>query len=605
MLEHTVTYNSKLTNNELPTVKSNTGEVISNGSELISITIPKGYTWVSWLVKENGVYRKFANEPIIKDTDLYPYYTNNTSFTVTYYSGLDENGQPNGQPTGKNFTSGKTYAYGSTPILLDHKEISNPHGKYFIGWKNIADGKLYHPGDTIEITDTISLVAQWSDTISKVKITYKSGFKGDADIIREKLNNEKIFLEEPKFKKDGLKFIGWKNLTDNKIYEPNSILQVNRVEESSQNILVAQWVKELTLTKKWVNGESKRPENITLILKRATDKNSKFEEFNSENLNLIKADNTEETIYLTGSKISLKNNENIKSVFVNPVSTDGTLYSYNIDEIDVPNFKKTIEQDKLTITNTYIEPKVNKPDIQIWGTNYPRWETSYPKLDRKNHFAYIIGYPDSSFRPQSNITRAEMTTIFSRLLEEKIILASNYKSSFNDVLNDSWYSNYIGKLTQVGVISGYPDGTFKPDNKVTRAEFAAIASRFIVNKKTSSNFSDVSNNYWASESIEYVKAEGWINGYPDGSFRPENNITRAEVVNIVNLMLDRYADKVYVDTHLNSLYSYTDLPKNHWAYYPIMEASNGHIYHRLPNNEESWIRHWTPEEQENFSKRWR
>ncbi|WP_455258716.1 S-layer homology domain-containing protein, partial [Peptoniphilus asaccharolyticus] len=411
--------------------------------------------------------------------------------------------------------------------------------------------------------------------------------------------------------------------------------------------------------------------------------NLPFEEFESKTITVLNKDNTTETINLTGSKITLNKNENSKVVLVNPVFDNGKLYNYHVDEISVSNFEKTLDQDKLTVTNTYKIPKINITGIKKWNDNkkshpevkfelwrktsvsteekvkdatvvknnkvdfgkqdetdvhgnkyeyfvkettnldnYSKHEEGLtvtntpisdrtvsncnpPKLDRKNHFAYIIGYPDSSFRPESNITRAEMATIFSRLLEERIILPNDYRSMFSDVHIEDWFSSYVGKLTQVGVISGYPDETFKPENKVTRAEFAAITSRFIKNKKTSSNFPDVSNQYWASESIEYVKSEGWIKGYPDGSFRPENNITRAEVVNIVNLMLDRYADKNYVDSHKNSLYSYTDLSKNHWAYYPIMEASNGHIYNRLSNNEESWIRHWTPEEQENFSSRWR
>ncbi|WP_455258481.1 InlB B-repeat-containing protein, partial [Peptoniphilus asaccharolyticus] len=269
VLSSDVHFKNKVKNFMLPTIKNSTTTLFNGNSEKV-IKIPDGYKWIGWLVKENDVYRKFdINTPVIRDINLYPYYTNDTSFIVTYYSDLVD-----GKLVGKSFTSGNQYANGSTTIVLGHKDIDNPPGKYFIGWKNIDDNKIYYPGDKIEITNNnIKLVAQWSDKISKVKVVYRSGLSGDSEVIKEKLVNEKIYLEKPIFKKDGLKFIGWKNLTDNKVYEPQSILQVNKVEEETQNILVAQWVKELTLTKKWVDGESKRPENITLVLKQGLSEN--------------------------------------------------------------------------------------------------------------------------------------------------------------------------------------------------------------------------------------------------------------------------------------------------------------------------------------------
>ncbi len=217
-------------------------------------------------------------------------------------------------------------------------------------------------------------------------------------------------------------------------------------------------------------------------------------------------------------------------------------------------------------------------------------------LNKDDHFPYVVGYPDGSFKAEGNITRAEMTAIFSRLLKEKIRLNENYNLPFSDVSRDSWYAEYVGHLTLVKVIEGYPDGTFRPENQITRAEFAAVASRFIKNKKSIGGFSDVSNEFWARESIEYVKAEGWITGYPDGTFKPEQPITRAEVVSIVNKMLDRNADKSYVDRNRVVLANYTDLSLSHWAYYPIMEASNGHDYERLANRAERWMNHWVPNE---------
>ena len=268
-------------------------------------------------------------------------------------------------------------------------------------------------------------------------------------------------------------------------------------------------------------------------------------------------------------------------------------YIYTVQEVDANGrdykpYGYTKTESGLTVTN-----RLDVPDI---------WP---PALNKEDHFAYVIGYPDGEFKPERTITRAEMTAIFARLLAERIFLNENYVIPFTDVSASAWYAEYVGMLTSVRVISGYPDGTFKPENPVTRAEFATVAARFIGTKKSIGGFPDVSNEYWARESIETVLAEGWITGYPDGTFRPESPISRAEVVNIVNKMLDRYADKDYVELHKTELYDYTDLTNAHWAYYQIMEASNGHYYTRLAQKAERWDRHWTPYEQEQYARRWK
>lgn len=262
-------------------------------------------------------------------------------------------------------------------------------------------------------------------------------------------------------------------------------------------------------------------------------------------------------------------------------------YIFSVREVDrdgrdfVPEGYEKIERG-LVVTNK----QKYSPEIFI--------PITVPQLNKEDHFAYVIGYPDGGFKPESNVTRAEMSAIFARLLKEKIYLNENYSTFYSDVDANGWYAEYIGLLTELRIINGYPDGTFRPNNSVTRAEFATVASRFISNKKSVGGFRDVRNEYWARESIEFAKAEGWLNGYPDGTFKPEQNITRAEVVNIVNKMLDRNADKKYVDENVGGLYNYNDLSISHWAYYPIMEASNGHDYVRLPNKGEDWLNHRRP-----------
>ncbi|GBF75543.1 hypothetical protein PA598K_03960 [Paenibacillus sp. 598K] len=214
-----------------------------------------------------------------------------------------------------------------------------------------------------------------------------------------------------------------------------------------------------------------------------------------------------------------------------------------------------------------------------------------PALDKDNHFAYMQGYPDLTFGPQKNMTRAEVTVMFARLLVEKMDVDRRYPSRFTDVESTRWYADAIGYMEQYGIITGYADGTFKPDAQITRAEFAAIASRFDkLVAGESGMFSDVPADYWATEYISSAAAKGWIQGYPDGTFKPGNAISRAEVVSLVNRMLERVADKGYVDSHTATLNQYTDLIKTHWAYYDIMEATNSHDYEKSEGSE-TWISH--------------
>ena len=211
------------------------------------------------------------------------------------------------------------------------------------------------------------------------------------------------------------------------------------------------------------------------------------------------------------------------------------------------------------------------------------------KLDRYNHFVYVHGYPDRSFRPEGTITRGEMTAIFRRLLDQGTFMGGN-STAFRDVRSGDWYASDVDRLSTLGVISGYPDGSFRPNASVTRGEFASVAAKF-VSAKSGQGFSDL-NGHWAQNAIEKLNAAGWVSGYGDGSFRPDAVITRAEVVSIVNRMLERTADAGYVQNHRGSLIQYTDLSSSHWAYLPIMEASNAHDYTRNSDGSETWTRNW-------------
>ncbi|MFQ6830800.1 S-layer homology domain-containing protein [Butyricicoccus pullicaecorum] len=201
-----------------------------------------------------------------------------------------------------------------------------------------------------------------------------------------------------------------------------------------------------------------------------------------------------------------------------------------------------------------------------------------PWLNTEDHYAYIIGYAeDGTVRPQANITRAEVATIFFRLLtDEARDQFWSTSNNFSDVTADAWYNNAVSTMVNAGIIQGYEDGTFRPNNNITRAEFAAIASRFMSSGYDVEEdlFTDIAN-HWARENINDAAMTKWINGYPDGTFLPDKAITRAEAVTLVNNVLQRKPD---ADHMLDSMIKWPDNPESAWYYEAIQEATNSHDY---------------------------
>ena len=211
------------------------------------------------------------------------------------------------------------------------------------------------------------------------------------------------------------------------------------------------------------------------------------------------------------------------------------------------------------------------------------------ELNRTDHFAFLVGYTDGTFGPERNMTRAEVTTMFARLLTEQIEADKTYSNTFSDVPKGYWAADYIGYMQQFGIITGYSDGSFRPDAPVTRAEFAAIASRFEKLTEGSKSFTDVPDTYWAARYINFAATRGWVTGYSDGTFKPENTITRAEVAAVTCRLLERSADQNYIRSHLNELRTFSDMTESHWAYWYAMEAANGHDYTKSGGSE-NWSR---------------
>ena len=207
--------------------------------------------------------------------------------------------------------------------------------------------------------------------------------------------------------------------------------------------------------------------------------------------------------------------------------------------------------------------------------------------ETESHSAYISGYPDGTVGPDKTITRAEAATMFYNLLADK----TGDAKTFTDVPANQWYAKAVMTLAGKGVISGYPDGTFKPDASITRAEFVTMAMNFAnAEKGTACSFPDVPQNMWYYGAIAGATQNGWISGYPDGTFGPDRYITRAEVTSVINRMENRAADMSFMMDHLDELRTFSDLSFGHWAYGSMMEAANGHDYTRADQNSyESWV----------------
>ena len=206
-----------------------------------------------------------------------------------------------------------------------------------------------------------------------------------------------------------------------------------------------------------------------------------------------------------------------------------------------------------------------------------------PALNRRDHYAYIIGYPDGDVHPQGNITRAEVATIFFRLLRDPV--RTQYWSQTNDysdVAFNKWYNNAISTLTNMGIICGYPDGTFRPDAPITRAELTKIAASFFSDPRVAATydgrFSDVQGAEWYISYLMTAIEEGLIEGYPDGSFRPNRPITRAETCTIVNRTLGRKPEKDHLLPESDMINWPDNINRNIWYYAQMQEATNSHDY---------------------------
>ena len=295
-----------------------------------------------------------------------------------------------------------------------------------------------------------------------------------------------------------------------------------------------------------------------------------------------------------GVKVTLKGGSKAEAK-----GTDKGTYYMRLTKDDFTVFSEIYKEVKIIVNDGYLE-------ITRSGGYHPRPKPTVEiedddalGLNTTDHFAYIVGYGNGEVRPQNNITRAEVATIFFRLLTDDVRDENLTKTNrYSDVAATSWYNTAVSTLSSMGIITGYPDGTFRPNAAITRAEFAAIAARFDNDgDKTAAKFSDIAT-HWAKDEISIAYNNGWITGYPDGTFGPQRDITRAETMTLVNRVLNRQPETE--DDLLPNMTVWTDNanPKA-WYYLAVQEATNSHYYEFKTNSQyEKWTelretRDWT------------
>lgn len=302
---------------------------------------------------------------------------------------------------------------------------------------------------------------------------------------------------------------------------------------------------------------------------------------------------------------------------------DRGTYTYTVREVPGKTSRMSYDTTEYTLTiKVVLNKNTNKYEVESWqftagNSGYPTplnivntYRTyhpstpSKPTLNTGDHYAYVMGYPDGTVRPNGSITRAEVSAILFRLLSDKT--RDEYfttESSFTDVKAGAWYNNSIATLEKAGVIvDTAKGGAFRPNEAITRAELAAMLAQFSDAKPVKGvKFSDVSAEHWAYEAIAIAAKMGWIEGYPDGTFRPDATITRAEMMTLVNRALERVPSD---EDHLLSkrvMLTFPDCKSGDWFYIAVQEATNSHTYERAAtekNGDEQWTalranRDWT------------
>ena len=453
-------------------------------------------------------------------------------------------------------------------------------GYDFRGWQVEGTNNVYKANQEFALNGDVTLVAQWQKATETKTVT---------DVLNKTVTIEKLFKSQYGYSTEGTFTATAKVMV---IPRPETSSYTDEVDVSSDNNTNTPGTGNAKTFTGTVNLKTGDTKPFTFSTKEATDNvlesYTHYAVYISEdkgNLSKVTYDTTKYILdFATGE------NSEVLSDSIHIWTGE------DIAEGEEGKEPTPVEGTTITFKNIYTYKrhhssgdsgngggkKEEKPTVEIK-------DDDALGLNNTDHFAYIVGYGNGEVRPQNSITRAEVASIFFRLLEDDVRDA-NYtrQNKFTDVSNDAWYCSAVSTLSAMGIISGYPDATFRPNASITRAEFAAIATRFDVNgDKTPASFNDIAD-HWAKDEIAVAANNGWVNGYEDGSFRPQNKITRAETMSLVNRVLNRKPETA--EDLLENMAKWTDnADTNAWYYLAVQEATNSHYYEYKENSQyEKW-----------------
>ncbi len=620
----TVTYHWLSTENPASAVLPKQATVTENTSYPVETVSNIGdWTFSGWYDNENCEGNRVPDVIDIKDQniDLYGKWTNDCTVTfLADYEDMPKRGSLNAD--GQTVSEYKVpVSYGSTlrnAVKNLPTPVSGTGGEnkwFFKSWDLEEDGseKIFYTDLEVlnmPVRSNLTFVAQWWPVVT---FDANGGaWRRDETMHYVKIT-DKVAAESTPVR-NGYTFLGWYTDDGNRA---NFEEKVNR-----PTTLYAHWAKNAAVTFRIVNGTwsggAAEDKTVTVVLYPQADGTASgtldasyvpqimlpvpgyentaggWEQTPNTDPNGITGDVT--YVYRFGSTGGGSSSGHSTRYTLHYESNGGTAYK---DERCSSGTKVTLDKtptrESYTFTGWYADKaltqKITSVTMNSDKTVYAGWEaTGVPdKLNGDDHFAYVIGYPDGKVHPEGNISRAETATIFFRLLKADIrdgnLTADN---DFSDVSNGQWHNKAISTMAKLGIVKGRRADRFDPDASITRAEFAAICARF--NTKPVENggsFSDISG-HWAENEIERAAAFGWISGYPDGTFRPDARITRAEAMTMINRVLCRMPQSE--SDLLDSMVTWPDNKPSDWHYLAVQEATNSHDFNRQGEVGESWTK---------------
>lgn len=615
----TVTYHWVSTENPASAVLPKQATVTENTSYPVeTVASVKDWKFSGWYDNEDCTGTSVSTVEYSgagQNIDLYGKWTHNPC-TVKFradYEGIPARGDLDAD--GKTELT-YTVPYGST---LRKERISLPtpvpgEATYYFFKDWDLDNLFYTDPDVLNmpVRSNLTFVAQWWPIVT---FDANGGAWSSGETMHYVKITDKVAAESTPVR-NGYTFLGWYTAADGGV-RANFEDTVNR-----PTTLYAHWAKNAAVTFRIVNGTwsggAAEDKTVTVVLYPQADGTASgtldasyvpqimlpapgyentaggWEQTPNTDPNGITGDVT--YVYRFGSTGGGSSSGHSTRYTLHYESNGGTAYK---DERCSSGTKVTLDKtptrESYTFTGWYADKaltqKITSVTMNSDKTVYAGWEaTGVPdKLNGDDHFAYVVGYSDSTVRPNANISRAEVATIFFRLLKSDIrdgnLTADN---EFSDVSDGQWHNKAISTMAKLGIVKGRRADRFDPDASITRAEFAAICARFNTKPvENSGSFSDISG-HWAENEIERAAAFGWISGYPDGTFRPDARITRAEAMTMINRVLCRMPQSK--SDLLDSMVTWPDNKPSDWHYLAVQEATNSHDFNRQGEVGESWTK---------------